>query len=103
MKDLRQFIGECEKRLPREFVRISKEVDPKFEITAIVKKFDLMGKHPLLFFEKGRGSHSPVVCNTTTRRRSRLRKPPFCKRLKISSEAPATEISSSCSSVPDLR
>jgi len=35
MKDLRQFIGECEKRLPREFVRISKEVDPKFEITAI--------------------------------------------------------------------
>ena len=64
MKDLRQFIGECEKRLPREFVRISKEVDPKFEITAIVKKFDLMGKHPLLLFEKVRGSHSPVVCNT---------------------------------------
>jgi 3-polyprenyl-4-hydroxybenzoate decarboxylase len=44
MKDLRQFIGECEKRLPREFVRISKEVDPKFEITAIVKRSSRHGK-----------------------------------------------------------
>ncbi|MCJ7596546.1 MAG: UbiD family decarboxylase [Desulfobacterales bacterium] len=64
MKDLRSFIAECEKKLPKEFVRISKEVDPKFEVTVIVKKFDHMGKHPLLLFDKVKGYDSPVVCNT---------------------------------------
>ncbi len=64
MKDLREFLIECEERLPKEFVRISEEVDPKYEISAIVKKLDLMGKHPLLYFEKVKGSTMPVVCNT---------------------------------------
>ena len=64
MKDLRNFISECEKKLPKEFVRVSKEVDPKFEITAVIKKLDLMGKHPLVFFEKVKGYNMPVVCNT---------------------------------------
>mgnify|MGYP001039829679 CR=1 FL=1 len=66
MKDLRDFINECEKKLPKEFVRVSKEVDPKYEITAIIKKLDLMGKHPLVFFEKVKGYNIPVVCNTDT-------------------------------------
>jgi len=49
MKDLRDFIKECEEKLPREFVRVTKEVDPKYEISAIVKKLDLMGDIPGLF------------------------------------------------------
>ena len=64
MKDMRNFITECEKKLPEEFVRVSKEVDARYEISVIVKKLDLMGKHPLLFFEKVKGSNIPVVCNT---------------------------------------
>jgi UbiD family decarboxylase len=64
MKDLRHFISECEKKLPKEFVRVTKEVDPKHEITAVIKKLDLMGKHPLVFFEKVKGYNIPVVCNT---------------------------------------
>ncbi len=64
MKDLRDFISECEKKLPREFIRVRKEVDPKYEISAIVKKLDLTGKHPTLFFEKVKGYNMPVVCNT---------------------------------------
>ena len=64
MRDLRHFINECEKKLPKEFVRVSKEVDPKYEISAIVRKLDLMGKHPLVFFEKVKGYNMPVVCNT---------------------------------------
>ena len=64
MKDLRDFISECEKRLPREFIRVRKEVDPKYEISAIVKKLDLSGKHPTLFFEKVKGYNMPIVCNT---------------------------------------
>jgi 2,5-furandicarboxylate decarboxylase 1 len=64
MKDLRHFIAECEKKLPKEFIRVTKEVDPKYEISAIVKKLDLMRKHPLLLFEKTKGHTMPVVCNT---------------------------------------
>jgi 2,5-furandicarboxylate decarboxylase 1 len=64
MRDLRHFINECEKKLPKEFVRISKEVDAKYDISAIVRKLDLMGKHPLVFFEKVKGYRIPVVCNT---------------------------------------
>ena len=64
MKDLRDFISECEKKLPREFIRVHKEIDPKYEVSAIVKKLDLRGKHPALFFEKVKGYNMPVVCNT---------------------------------------
>jgi 2,5-furandicarboxylate decarboxylase 1 len=66
MKDLRGFIQECEKNLPGEFVRVTREVDPKYEISAVIKKLDLAGKHPLVFFEKVKGYDIPVVCNTDT-------------------------------------
>jgi UbiD family decarboxylase len=66
MQDLRSFITACEKRLPREFVRITKGVDPKYEITAIVKKVDLLGKSPMMVFDKVKGSTMSVVCNTDT-------------------------------------
>jgi 2,5-furandicarboxylate decarboxylase 1 len=66
MKDLRHFLAACEKEMPREFVRVTREVDPKYEISAIVKKLDLIGKCPLVFFEKVKGYTIPVVCNTDT-------------------------------------
>ncbi len=66
MKDLRTFIAEVEKKLPKEFVRVSREVDPKYEITAIIKKLDLMGKKPMVIFENVKGHATPVVCNTDT-------------------------------------
>jgi len=65
MKDLRDFISECEKKLPKEFVKVMKEVDPKYEISAIIKKLDLMGKHPLVFFEKVKGYDIPNVFSYT--------------------------------------
>ena len=66
MRDLRQFITQCEKELPGEFVRVTKEVDPKYEISAVIRKLDLMGKHPLVHFENVKGYDIPVVCNTDT-------------------------------------
>lgn len=66
MQDLRLFMGACEKKLPEEFVRIVKEVDPKYEITAIVKKTDLLGKSPMMVFDFVKGSAMSVVCNTDT-------------------------------------
>ena len=29
MKDLRGFITECQKKLPKEFIRVSREIDPR--------------------------------------------------------------------------
>ncbi len=66
MKDLRTFMAEVEKMLPKEFVRVSKEVDPKYEISAVVKKLDLMGLSPMILFENVKGSTMSVVCNTET-------------------------------------
>jgi 2,5-furandicarboxylate decarboxylase 1 len=66
MKDLRTFMAEVEKKLPKEFVRVTKEVDPKYEISAIIKKLDLMGKRPMVLFEKVKGYSMPVVCSTET-------------------------------------
>lgn len=66
MRDLREFIAACEKKLPREFVRVTREVDAKYEITALVRKLDLLGKRPLVLFEKVKGYSMPVVCNTET-------------------------------------
>jgi len=65
-KDLRTFMADCEKKLPREFVRVARQVDPKYEISAIIKKLDLMGKYPLVLFENVKGYRTPVVCNTET-------------------------------------
>jgi 2,5-furandicarboxylate decarboxylase 1 len=66
MKDLRSILTDFEERLPREFVRVTKEVDPKYEISAVVKKLDLMGKHPVIVFENVKGYDIPVVCGTDT-------------------------------------
>lgn len=60
---MRSFLAAIERDSPDEFVRVSREVDPKYEITAIVKKFDLEGKYPVLFFENVKGSEMSVVCN----------------------------------------
>ncbi|MBW2030206.1 MAG: hypothetical protein JRJ03_12010 [Deltaproteobacteria bacterium] len=40
MKDLRAVLSEFQEKLPREFVRVTREVDPKYEISAIIKKLD---------------------------------------------------------------
>ena len=66
MEDLRTLIAEYEKNLPDQFVRVSREVDPKYEISAVIKKLDLVGKHPLVYFENVKGYDIPVVCNTDT-------------------------------------
>lgn len=68
MRDFRDFITECEKNLPREFVRVTEEVDPRYEISAIVKRLDMMHKTPLLLFENVKGFKTPVVINTDSSR-----------------------------------
>lgn len=63
MKDLRSFIEAWRKQHPEETIVVKDEVDPKYEIAAVVKKLDTIGRSPLLIFENVKGYNIPVVCN----------------------------------------
>jgi 2,5-furandicarboxylate decarboxylase 1 len=67
-KDLHHFIQHLQERRPGSLVRISKEVDPVFEIPAIVTCMENRKKHAALIFDrvrnlKGEISKLPVVVN----------------------------------------
>ncbi|MBI2359020.1 MAG: UbiD family decarboxylase [Deltaproteobacteria bacterium] len=62
-KDLRGFLAEYERANPREFCRIKQEVDPRYEVAAILTKLEESRKLPILFYEKVKGSDLPVVTN----------------------------------------
>jgi UbiD family decarboxylase len=62
-KDLRGFLAEYERENPREFCRVKREVDPRYEVAAILTKLEGIRKLPILFYEKVKGSAFPVVTN----------------------------------------
>lgn len=62
-KDLRYFLKEVEEKQPSDFIRVKKEVDPKFELCGVVRKFQEDGRYPMVYFEKVKGSKLPVVSN----------------------------------------
>jgi 2,5-furandicarboxylate decarboxylase 1 len=67
-KDLRSFLKNLDEKAPHEVVRTKREVDLKYEITAVQIKLDKIGKYPLLIFEnvknlKGEKSKFPVITN----------------------------------------
>ncbi len=50
-KDLRYFLKKMQDEMPEDLITISKEVDPKFEITAIQQKLEDENRYPMLMFE----------------------------------------------------
>lgn len=62
MYDLRNFIKTVEGD-EKHFVKVKKEVDPKFEATAVLEKLESQGRYPAVFYEKVKGSNIPVVSN----------------------------------------
>jgi len=62
-QSMRDFLQAWEKTYPDDLVRITEEVDPKYEITAYTKKFDLADRYPVLIFENVKGSRMPVAVN----------------------------------------
>ena len=69
MNDLRSFIEKVRQEFPDEVLTISKEVDPRFEITALVAKLEQERRFPILVFEKVKGTKFPVVTNVHAGRR----------------------------------
>ncbi len=62
-EDFRGFLRDMEETREGGFVRIAKEVDPRYEIAAIVTKLEQSRQLPLLFFERVRGYAMPVTVN----------------------------------------
>ena len=51
MKDLRMFLSGYEKDFPKDVIRIEKPINSVYECTAIAKKFEKLGRYPLIIFE----------------------------------------------------
>ena len=56
-QDLRTFLDLIKQNNPEDFLVVSREVDPAFEITAITVKLEQEAKRrPILLFEKVKGT-----------------------------------------------
>lgn len=62
-KDLRTYLEELTEKRPEEVIVVEREVDPKFEASAIVEKLERQEKFPLVFFKKLKGSELPAIIN----------------------------------------
>lgn len=62
-KDLRYFLEQLQKAMPEEFVRVRREVDPRYELSAVMHKMQAERLHPVVFFERVKGHTMPVVAN----------------------------------------
>src|SRR3990170_3059207 len=63
-QDLRSYLNLIKQNHPEDFLTVSREVDPAFEITAITVKLEQQVKRrPVLLFEKVKGTKFPVLTN----------------------------------------
>ena len=63
-QDLRSFLDQVKRNNPEDFLVVSREVDPAFEITAITVKLEQEAKRrPIILFEKVKGTAFPVLTN----------------------------------------
>lgn len=62
-KNLRTYLNQVIKYLPKQIKIIDKEVDPEFEVTAILEKLEQLDEAPLLVFNNVKGSKIPLVIN----------------------------------------
>src|SRR5499433_866190 len=63
-QDLRSYLDLVKRRKPGDFEIVSRAVDPRFEITALVVKLEREGKRrPVLLFESVKGTRFPVLTN----------------------------------------
>jgi len=67
LKDLRSFLKELESS-PGELLHVKRTVDPKFELTGVLRKLQEKGAFPAVLFEEVSGTRMPVLANTLANR-----------------------------------
>ncbi len=68
-KTLRSFIEEVRTTLPEDYLEYPDEVDPRFEVSAIVEELIRRNRYPLLVFPRVKGSPHPIVVGVTASRK----------------------------------
>ncbi|MBI4321586.1 MAG: UbiD family decarboxylase [Chloroflexi bacterium] len=62
-RDLRSYLAFLEARFPDQLFYVEREVDPRFEVTALLAKLERQKRYPVVVFRNVRGSRLPVVTN----------------------------------------
>lgn len=62
-QDLQSYLRDLEEKYPNEVLRVSQEVDPIFEATAILWRLESERRFPAVVFENIKGSSLPCVTN----------------------------------------
>ena len=65
---LRSFIEEVRTSLPEHYLEYPDEVDPRFEVSAIVEELIRRNRYPLIVFPRVKGSPCPIVVGVTASR-----------------------------------
>lgn len=68
-KDLRSFIAELEASSPEEVARVTKQISPRYEMSAVLTHLERRKRFPLLIFENPDNGQAPVVINAQASRR----------------------------------
>lgn len=63
VKDLRFFLKNLKEDHPEEIVRVEREIDPHWEISALAHKLAANKRFPVIFCSRVKGSAFPLVCN----------------------------------------
>jgi 2,5-furandicarboxylate decarboxylase 1 len=63
MRDLRAFLNFLCCEHPDQVMYVDREVDPRFEVTALLARLEQQGRFPVVIFRNVRGSRLPVVTN----------------------------------------
>jgi 2,5-furandicarboxylate decarboxylase 1 len=69
MQSLRAFLDELHAKAPEEIWRIRDEIEPGYDIAALVLELERRGERPVLWLERVRGSRFPVITNLFADRR----------------------------------
>lgn len=62
-KDLRSFLKRLEENAPDELVRVEREVDPVYEIPAVVRRLQADRRDPAVLFEHVKGAKTRAITN----------------------------------------
>ena len=62
-KDLRSYLDELLEKRPKDVVVVDHEVDPRYEASAIVEKFERENKFPWFSSRTSRARRFPLVIN----------------------------------------
>lgn len=76
-QNLRTFLSDLERLDPDELVRVDREIDPEFEVTAVLQKLEDRGEFPAVLFNNvrnlnGEPGHSSLMNLVASRRRIAL-------------------------------